>query len=91
MTNSSSWHAKEMIEKEIMVRIFSSFIPEELLRDGLSPQHRAILADVAVASLMIFCMLLPNWLFKPQYKRELRMLENAEDIFDASEVEFTKD
>ena len=69
---------KQFILKELFYRLLGSFIPDEILRDGLDDRTRMLLCDVALAVAIIACILLPDRIcFRVRNKRELGLQEAA--------------
>ena len=58
---------KETIKKELWIEALSFIVPREILQDGFDPETRRILIDLAIASLIMMIILMPNYCFKTKY------------------------
>ena len=63
---------RAFIIHELLYRLASSFIPEEILRDGIDKETKAILIDVALATaIMLFIVFSDKCCFRIPTKRQL--------------------
>ena len=75
-TTSSS--EKQFIIKELILRMLSAIIPEEILRDGLDERTRTMLTDVMLATaIMMFIVCSDKVCFRVQNKRDLGLMNDA--------------
>ena len=65
------------LEKTMLMTVLSSFIPEEILRDGFDHETKSMLNDLAIACVIFAFILLPQYCFRTKYQEELDQMRAA--------------